>query len=103
VVESNVDDSLPVYKQVINYFPDYATSSNVHSIVKAIEFYKLSNDGKLPQSNEELESCLSKSIDSLGPAGAEYSITYFPSTVIITATAPSLTIYSAEVEAGSEI
>jgi len=102
VVESNVDDSLPVYKQVINYVPDYATSSNVYSIVKAINVYKISNNGKLPQSEEELESCLSKPIASLGPAGAVYSITYFPSTVIITATSPTSAIYSVEVEEGAE-
>jgi hypothetical protein len=102
VVESNNNDDLPVYKQVINYFPDYSTSSNVYSIVKAINVYKISNNGKLPQSDEELESCLSKPIAALGPAGAVYSITYFPSVVIITATSPTSAIYSVEVEEGAE-
>jgi|GEM_PF-2338069 len=102
VVESNVDDNLPVYKQVINYVPDYATSSNVYSIVKAINVYKISNNGKLPQSDEELESCLSKPITSLGPAGAVYSITYFPSVIIISATSPTSAIYSVEIEEGEE-
>ena len=102
VVESNVDDTLPLYKKAVNYVPDYATSSNVYSIIKAINVYKLSNNGKLPQSNEELESCLSKPIDSLGPAGAVYSITYFPSVIIISATSPTSAIYSVEIEEGEE-
>jgi hypothetical protein len=79
VIESSVDDDLPVYKQVINYVPDYATSANLQSIINAIDFYKLANNGQLPQSDEELESYLSKPIASLGPAGATYAITYFPS------------------------
>ncbi|HRW13396.1 MAG TPA: hypothetical protein P5549_09755 [Syntrophomonas sp.] len=102
VIESSVDDDLPVYKQVINYVPDYATSANLQSIINAIDFYKLANNGQLPQSDEELESYLSKPIASLGPAGATYAITYFPSLILIEATSPSSKIYWAEVEAGAE-
>lgn len=100
IIESNVDETLPLYRQVINYVPDYATSSNVHSIVSAINLYKISNQGQLPRSDEELETYLSKPIASLGPAGATYSITYFPSIILVEAMSPTSAIYSAAVEEG---
>lgn len=100
MIESSVDEDLPLYRQVVNYVPDYATSANVQSIISAINLYKISNQGQLPRSDDDLEAFLSKSIDSLGPAGAKYSITYFPSIILIEAMSPTSTVYWAEVEAG---
>lgn len=94
--DADTDSTVPIYKQVIDYVPNVMTAYNMKIIVSAVQAYRYENDGDLPQSDTDVESCLSKPIASFGPPGATYSLTYTPSVVTVIGTSPTSAVYSSE-------
>lgn len=76
---------------------NFQTRENVRKIVRAVNSYKVSNGGSLPQNNTDIEGILNQSLSDLGPAGADYILYYKSDLVRIEGISPTDKIYRAEI------
>ena len=77
---------------------NFQTQDNVRKIVKAVNSYKVTNGGNLPQSDADIEGILSRSLYELGPAGADYDIYYESDQVTVQGVSPTEKIYKAAIQ-----
>ncbi len=72
---------------------NFQTQDNVRKIVKAVNSYKVTNGGNLPQNNADIERILNRPLLELGPAGADYDIYYESDQVTVKGVSPTEKIY----------
>jgi len=94
--------AVPKYNQVTANANNQATSSNVRTIVSAVQLYQAAHNGALPTSSASVEEFLQSPIASLGPSGATYTYSSASGTITIVGNSPTSGVsYTSTVTAGT--